>query len=146
MIFIHLLIGIILGKFFGNYLFFVFGSILPDFDHIYVIIKNRFFTINKVINSIKFEEKFGVKYKTPVFHSFLGLILFSVFIYFFSNKGGVFFAIAYFLHLMIDWLDIDEKYYLYPLKIKFEGFLPIWSKSEQILTIILLIFILIIQI
>jgi len=41
MIFIHLLIGMILGKIFGNYLFFILGSVIPDIDHIYIIIKNR---------------------------------------------------------------------------------------------------------
>jgi len=34
MILIHLLIGIILGKVFGYYSFFVIGSILPDIDHV----------------------------------------------------------------------------------------------------------------
>jgi hypothetical protein len=142
MIFVHLILGILLGKIFGGYLFFILGSILPDFDHLYIMFKNKFFSINKIIESIKFEKKFGVKYKTPLFHSILGLILFSTIIYFFSNIGALYFAIAYFLHLLIDWLDIDEKYYIYPAKIKFKGVLPIWSKFEQILTIILLIILL----
>lgn len=138
--FVHLLIGIILGKFFGNYSFFIIGSILPDFDHIYIMIKNKFFSIQKIKESIKFEKKFGIRYKTPLFHSLLGLILFTIIIYFFNNIGALYFAIAYFLHLLIDWIDIDEKHYLYPFKIKFNGILPIWSKFEQILTMILLIF------
>ncbi len=145
MIFVHLLIGIILGKFFGNYSFFIIGSIFPDFDHIYVMIKNKIFSMQKIKESIKFEKKFGIRYKTPLFHSLFGLILFTVIIYFFNNTGALCFAIAYFLHLLIDWIDIDEKYYLYPLKIKFNGVLPIWSKAEQILTIILLIFILLLH-
>ena len=143
MIFVHLLIGIILGMFFGNYFFFILGSILPDFDHIYVIIKNRFWNFKKIINSIKFERKFNIRYKTPLFHSFLSLILFSIIIYFLNNEKVIYFTIAYFLHLIIDWIDIDEKYYLYPIKIKFKGFLPIWSKFEKILTIILLLLIII---
>ncbi len=142
MIFIHLILGIILGKLFGGYLFFVLGSILPDFDHLYIILKNKFFSIKKIINSIRFEKKFGVKYKTPLLHSISGLILFSIIIYFFSKIGALYFAIAYFLHLLVDWMDIDEKYYLYPAKVKFKGFLPIWSKTEQILTIILLVLLL----
>lgn len=143
MIFIHLLLGLILGKIFGNYFFFILGSILPDLDHLYIIVKNRLFNLNKIIKSIKFEKRFGVKYKTPLFHSFLGLILFSAVIAFFDTKGAVLFATAYFLHLMVDWVDIDEKYYLYPLKVKFKGFLPIWSKLEKILTILLLIILII---
>lgn len=140
MIFIHLILGIILGKLSGNYVFFILGSVFPDFDHIYIIFKNKFFDIKQIKDSIKFEKKFGVKYKTPLFHSILGLILFSIIIYFFSKIGALYFAVAYFIHLIIDWIDIDKKYYLYPLKIKFKGVLPIWSKSEKILTIILLIF------
>jgi len=143
MIFIHLILGLILGKLFGNYFFFILGSILPDLDHLYVIIKNKFFSLNKILKSVKFEKRFGVRYKTPLFHSFLGLILFSVIIAFFDTKMATLFAIAYFLHLMVDWVDIDEKYYLYPLKIKFKGFLTIWSKLEEILTIILLIILII---
>ena len=139
MIFAHIIIGFILGKLSGSYIIFILGSVFPDFDHIYVMIKNRFFSINRIINSMKFEEKFGVRYKTPLFHSILGLILFSIITYFFSNIGALYFAMAYLLHLLIDWPDIDEKYYLYPLKIKFKGVLPIWSKLEQIFTIILLV-------
>ena len=143
MIFVHFILGILLGKIFGGYFFFILGSIFPDFDHLYIILKNKFFNINKIINSIKFEKKFGVKYKTPLFHSIFGLILFSIIIYFFNSIGALYFAVAYFSHLLIDWLDIDEKYFFYPLKIKFKGVLPIWSKSEQILTIILLLLLLI---
>ncbi|HLD55122.1 MAG TPA: metal-dependent hydrolase [Candidatus Nanoarchaeia archaeon] len=142
MIFIHLILGLILGKIFGGYLFFILGSILPDIDHLYIMFKNKFFSINKIINSIKFEKKFGIKYKTPLCHSILGLILFSIIVFCFNKMGALYFGLAYLLHLLIDWLDIDEKYYLYPAKIKFRGILPIWSKSEQVLTIILLILLL----
>jgi hypothetical protein len=141
MIFIHFLIGIILGLSFGNSYLFILGSIFPDIDHIFVIIKNRLFTRKKIIDSIRFEEKFGIRYKTPLFHSLLGLIFFSSILFIF-NKDAILFSIAYFIHLLFDWIDIDEKYYLYPLKIKFKGFLPIWSKQEKILTIILIILIL----
>lgn len=143
MIFIHLLIGIILGILFGNISFFILGSIFPDIDHIYIIIKNKLWNIKQIRESIKFEKKFNLKYKTPLVHSILGLIIFSSIIYLFNNSGTKYFAIAYFLHLLIDWLDIDEKYFLYPLKIKFKGFLPIWSKPEKIITLITILGILI---
>ncbi|MEK6935462.1 MAG: metal-dependent hydrolase [Nanoarchaeota archaeon] len=143
MIFIHLLLGIILGKFFGNCFFFILGSIFPDIDHIYVVIKYKLFNSRKFVNSIKFEKKYNIKYKTPLFHSLLGLILFSLIICLFNKNGAIVFSIAYLLHLLLDWMDIDEKYYFYPLKIKFRGFLPIWSRFEQILTILLIVIILI---
>ncbi|MBI4144008.1 metal-dependent hydrolase [Candidatus Woesearchaeota archaeon] len=142
MIFVHLIFGVILGKILGNYFFFILGSVLPDVDHLYILFKNRFFSIKKIIGSIKFEKKFGVEYKTPLFHSILGLVLFSTIVYFFNNQKALYFAIAYLLHLLIDWLDIDEKQFLYPVRIKYKGFLPIWSEFEQVLTILLLILLL----
>jgi len=142
MIFLHLLLGILLGKIFGNYLFFIIGSVFPDIDHLYILIKNKV-PIKKVIDSIKFEEKYKLRYKTALFHSLLGLSIFSSIILLINWKGTLIFATAYFLHLLIDWLDIDEKYYLYPFKIKFKGILPIWSKAEQILTLAILIILLI---
>ena|SRR3989344_4996604 len=137
MIFVHLLLAMILGKFYGNYLFLIVGSILPDLDHLYVIIKNKLWGISKIINTLKFEKDFGIRYKTPLLHSVFGLVLSSSIIYIFSIKGALFFAGVYLLHLLIDWTDVDEKYYLYPFKIKFQGFLPIWSRCEKILTVIL---------
>ena len=146
MIFIHLLLGIILGKIFGgSYFFFILGSLVPDLDHLYIIIKNKLWTLKKIKETIKYEHKFGIKYKTPLFHSILGLLIFSSFICLFSDMGALSFAIAYFLHFLVDWVDIDEKYFLYPLRIKFKGFLPIWSKTEKVLTIILIIIAIIIH-
>jgi hypothetical protein len=139
MIFVHLLLGIILGKLFGSYFFFILGSIFPDIDHIHIIIKYKLFGLKKIINSIKFEKKYNIRYKTAFVHSLLGLIIFSLIVALFNKQGAILFAIAYLLHLLIDWIDIDEKYYLYPLKIKFKGFLPIWSNIEKIITIILII-------
>lgn len=146
MIFAHLLIGIILGLVFKNYFFFILGSIFPDIDHAYIIIKNKIWSKKKIIESLEFEKKFRMKYKTPFFHSILGLIFFSTIIYLFNNSATIYFASAYFLHLLVDWIDIDEKYFLYPLKIKFKGFLPIWSRTEKIITIILIIIALILKI
>ncbi len=145
MIFVHFLLGIILGKIFGSYLFFILGSILPDLDHIYIIIKNKLWSLEKIIRTIKYEKKFGIRYKTPLFHSVLGLIVFSLIVCLFSISGAIYFGAAYFLHLLIDWLDVDEKYFLYPLKIKFKGFLPIWSKLEKVLVILLILIALILH-
>jgi len=88
---------------------------------------------------MKFESRFKIRYKTKFVHSLLGLIVFSIIVYFLDTKGALYFGIAYFLHLLIDWVDIDEKYYLYPFDIKFKGFLPIWSNFEKVVTLILLL-------
>ncbi len=146
MIFIHLLSGIIFGIIFQNPLFFILGSVLPDIDYLYVIIRNRLYNLKKLISSIKYERDYGLRYKIPLIHSILGLILFSLIVYLFNSKGAIYFGTAYFIHLLIDWIDIDEKYFLYPLKIKFKGFLPVWSRFEKILTITLIIILIILYI
>jgi len=139
MIFVHLILGLVLGKLFGNFWFFVIGSIFPDIDHFYIILKNKIFSWKKYVDSMKYEKKYKIRYKTAFVHSFLGLMVFSFLVGLFNVYGGIAFALAYFSHLLIDWTDIDEKYYLYPYKKKFSGFLPIWSRFEKIITIIALI-------
>ena len=118
--------------------FWFLGSVVPDIDHLCVMVKNKIFNCKKFIGSIKNERKYGIRYKTPQVHSLLGLIIFSLIACLISKQGAMIFAAAYFLHLLMDWPDIDEKYYLYPFKIKFLGFLPIWSRFEQIITVILI--------
>lgn len=137
MIFLHLIIGIIFGKITNNYLPWIIGSIIPDIDHIYIAIKNNLLN-KKLLDTIKNEEEYKIKYKTPLIHSILGLIIFSIIFYLLipNYQSTLFFSLAYFIHLIMDWPDKDIKYYLYPLKIKFQGFLPVWSKLEKIITII----------
>ncbi len=135
MIFLHIILGLVLGKLFGDYTFFILGSLFPDIDHIYVILKNKLFSIKKLILTVRYEEKYGLNYKTPLVHSFFGLILSTGIVYFlFGTSASRNFGLAYFFHFLLDWPDIDIKYYLFPLKIKFKGFLPIWSRFEQIVT------------
>lgn len=140
MIFLHLIIGLILGKVTHSYLPFILGSIIPDIDHLYIILKHKLYKnkFKTLIDSIKNEEKYKIRYKTPLVHSLLGLIILSGIFYIITrnNLSLIYFSFSYLMHLLMDWPDKDIKYYLYPFKIEFKGFLPIWSKTEQILTII----------
>jgi len=143
MIFLHLILGVILGKIYGSYFFFIAGSLFADIDHIYIyFIKGKFYTWKKFINALKYEDKHGIKSKTPLFHSILGMVIFTGVIYLFNQQGALYFGIAYLSHLLMDWVDKDEKIFLWPLKIEFRGFLPVWSTSEKIVTIIVTIFML----
>lgn len=141
MIFIHLLLGILLGQIFGNYFLFILGSIIPDIDHLYVAIKNGLLKQGIFLDSIRFEKRYKIKYKTPLVHSLLGLIIFSAIVFLFVKWQVIYFSIAYFLHLLADWPDVDEKYYLYPLKIKFKGPLKVFSNPEKIITLALMLLI-----
>ncbi len=144
MILFHFIIGLILGKLFNNLWLFVIASILPDIDHLYIIIKNKIFTYKRLINTLKYEEKYHIRFKTPLMHSILGLLICTLLYYLIFNQNRLYFALAYFVHLLLDWPDTDKKQFLYPLKYEFSGFLPIWSKTEKIIaTIFILILILI---
>jgi hypothetical protein len=139
MIFAHLLIGIILGQLFGSTPWFVLGSLMPDIDHIYVMLRNRFWSVRKIRDSLAFEDRHGVKYKTPLLHSVFGAALLTAAVFLLHHAAAVPFSIGYLFHLFVDWPDIDEKRFLFPFGVKFRGFLPIWSKAEQVLTVLLLI-------
>jgi hypothetical protein len=136
MIIVHAVIGAAAGNYFGNFWYFFAGSIFPDVDHIYVLLRNKIFTTRKIIDSIRFEEKYSLRFKTKFFHSLLGAIVFSLPILLINKNGAIIFFISYLFHLFLDWFDYDEKYYLYPSNIKFRGVLPIFSKQEIFITLI----------
>lgn len=138
MILAHIIIGTLPVE--NNFSWFWFmGSVIPDIDHIFIIFKNKLFSVNKLIDSIANEEKYGIRYKTKYTHSILGGLLISIIVSLISFSGGAYFFAGYMLHLALDFLDKDEKQYFYPLKIKIKGWLPIFSKTEIVFTIILLL-------
>lgn len=139
MIFVHSIVGITAGNYSGYFWYWFLGSIIPDIDHLWMLYRHKIFSREKIIDSMRFEEKYGINYKTKYIHSVFGAIIFSAPVFLIDATGGFYFFIAYLGHLLLDWLDQDIKYYLYPLKIKFRGFLPIWSYPERIFTIFLLI-------
>jgi len=145
MILAHAIIGIMpVEKYFSWFWF--LGSLFPDLDHIFIILKYRFFSPRKIVDSIFNEEKYGVKYKTKYFHSILGGIVFSTLIAIFNLSGGIYFFSGYSIHLALDLFDKDEKEYFFPFKKKVRGWLPIFSKPEIIFTILLILVYLIIRI
>lgn len=143
MILAHAIIGIMPVE--DNFSWFwFFGSVIPDLDHIFIIFKNKFFSINKLVDSIAFEEKYNVNYKTKYFHSILGAIIVSSAVSFISLSGGIYFLFGYLLHLALDFPDKDEKQYFYPFKLKIKGWAPIFSKQEIVFTACLIVFLIVI--
>jgi len=136
---VHPIIGITLGNYFGHFWFIVLGSVLPDIDHLIVIIKNRIFSWDKIIDSLRFEKKYKISYKTKYIHSIFGAVVISIPFAIVNLRGGLYFFSAYLIHLFLDWFDIDEKQYFYPFKKKLKGFLPIFSKTEIAFTLFLII-------
>ena len=118
--------------------FWFIGSVITDIDHLFVLYKYRIFSWAKLIDTEKFEDKYNIHFKTKYVHSIFGAVMMTIPVFLISREGAVYFFGAYLIHLALDWLDIDEKQYFYPLKIKTRGFLPIWSKPEIALTVALL--------
>ena len=122
----------------GGFSWFWFvGSVAADLDHLFILYYYKIFSWARFIDVIRFEEKYGMHFKTKYFHSIFGALITSAPIVFISKTGALYYFIAYVIHLFLDWPDIDEKQYLYPLKHKFRGFLPIFSKLEIIFTFLL---------
>ena len=137
MILAHPIIGVTLGNYFDHFWYFFIGSVFPDIDHLFVIVSQKIFSFKDIIGSLRFEKKYHLSYKTKYVHSLFGALIVSIPVAMFDVKGGLSFFIGYVIHLLLDWFDTDEKYYLYPLKKKFSGFLPVFSMTEIIFTIIL---------
>ena len=139
MILAHIIVGITAGTYVGdpNYIF--VGSVFPDIDHIYVIAKNKMYPSKKLIQTMRYAGDFDMRYKTPLIHSVFGAILCSAPIALWNPLGSIHFFYAYIGHLVLDWVDHDEKQYLFPLKKKFRGFLPIFSRVEIAFTFALLV-------
>lgn len=139
MIFIHGILGTLPVHNGAFSLAWFLGSIAPDIDHLFVLLKNRKLGLKNLWDSFYFEEKYELRYKTPLVHSLLGAVVISLPVFFFDTRSGLLFFVAYTIHLLIDWLDIDEKQYLYPFNFKIKGTLPIFSKFERWLTAFLIL-------
>lgn len=148
MIYLHLLLGIILGKITGHYLPFILGCALMDIDHIYSYFKSGVLTLKnlswkRIVYVVKNEDRTRAPGRTPLIHSVLGMIIFSAIYYLIRGEEVWFFIAGYASHLFLDIPDRDFTPILYPLKYGFQGHLAVWSKTERILTysaIIIIIF------
>ena len=138
MILAHAIIGVTAGNYFHSFWPILIGSVFPDIDHLFVVLRHRFFSLAKILDSMRFEKKYNVRYKTKFVHSVFGAFIFSFFVWiFFGKDDSFYFFLAYSGHLVLDWPDCDEKYYFFPFRIRFNGILPIASKLEIVFTIII---------
>jgi len=133
----HPLIGLLPVDHGGFSWFWLFGSIFPDIDHLFILLRHRIFSFGTAVERMRFEEKYGLRFKTPYVHSIIGAVVVSVAVAIISAHGAVYFFMAYCVHLLLDFPDRDEKEYFWPLKRKIRGFLPIGSKAEMIVTVAL---------
>lgn len=141
----HPLLGIVLGNHFGHFWFIFLGSVFPDLDHLAVIFKDRI-SLKKILKCFWLFErsfwpfkKYNTKYKSKYVHSILGAVVASGLASLFDFSGGLYFFIAYIIHLMIDMFCVEENQYFYPFKKKIKGFLFTPSKTEIVFTLLLVV-------
>jgi len=139
MLLAHTIAGVAAGNYFGHFWYVLVGSVFPDIDHIYTLLRHKILTPKKIVDTIRFEKKYNLVFKTPFVHSLFGAVVFGLPILFFDATGAGYFFVSYLGHLALDWPDLDDKQYLFPLKTKFHGSWPIGSKQEIIFTICLVI-------
>ncbi len=137
MIFAHSIVGIMPVSNSEFSWFWFIGSVIADIDHLFVLYSHKIFSLDKLVDAIKFEDKYGIHFKTKYIHSIFGAVITSIPILFISKEGALYYFVAYLIHLALDWPDRDEKQYFYPFKKKVIGFLPIFSKPEIIFTVLL---------
>lgn len=146
MIFAHIIAGLLPVENFNFSWFWFAGSLTPDLDHIFFIVKYKFFSYKKIAELFCNEEKYSLRLRTKYVHSLLGAVIISLPIFLYNTIGGTYFFAGYIFHLLLDWPDKDIKQYLYPLKKEFKGFLPIFSKPEKLFTLAILLIIIFIYI
>ena len=136
MIYLHGMLGLMLGAVFGHWAAFLVGAMIADIDHVYIYFASGALTLKniswkRVVDITKHQEKYNIHSKSPLMHSFFGLAACTLIFWLFMKEEALFFAIGYGTHLLLDWPDYEVKYYLYPLKTEFKGTLPIWSDLEK---------------
>lgn len=117
--------------------FWCLGSLIPDIDHLFVLYRHKIFSFQRAMEVMKNEDKYNLRFKTKYLHSIFGAVVLSLPVWLINHQGGVYFFIAYIVHLCMDLVDRDEKQYFYPFKLKVRGWLPILSKWEILFTIVL---------
>lgn len=131
----HLAAGLIIGKLTGDYPTAIISAVAIDLDHLVPYAqKNIIFNIKKILNSTKSTHDSARSY----LHSFIALPILVLIISLFNFKTGLIFGLGYLSHFLLDALDDDDFYPLFPWK-KFNtrGFIGYYSKAEFVFTLIL---------
>jgi len=133
----HLAAGLIIGKLTGDYPTAIISAVAIDIDHLVPYVKKRIiFDFKKMWHSAKSTHDSARSF----LHSFISLPILTGLVMLFSFKAGIVFGLGYLSHFLLDALDDDDFYPLFPWK-KFNtrGFIGYYSKAEFIFTVILFI-------
>lgn len=133
----HLAAGLIIGKLTGDYPTAIIGAVAIDLDHLIPHVKNKIiFNVKEMLKVAKSTHESSRSY----FHSFFALPILVGLVALFSVKVALVFALGYLSHFLLDAIDDDDFYPLFPwLKFNTRGFIGYYSKVELVFTVILFI-------
>ncbi len=131
----HLAAGLIVGKLTGDYPTAIISAVAIDLDHLIPHVKNKIiFNVKEMLRVAKSTHESSRSY----LHNFIALIVLTVVVCLFNLRTGLVFGLGYLSHFLLDAIDDDDFYPLFPWK-KFNtrGFIGYYSKAEFVFTIIL---------
>ena len=130
--------GIVIGKFTGNYFYAILGSLIIDIDHTFAYIRhNLIFDPKKLLLSM-FDPKDETGDQRGLFHNvFVWALITGIVYYNFDYTVSITFSLAYLSHLLLDLLDSSDYYPFYPIDYKIKGPIEYLSRYEFALSSIL---------
>lgn len=136
----HVMAGLVVGKFTGNYSLAVFMSVVPDLDHLFSYAKNDIlFKFDKFLKAaLNPRDPYGDQ--RYIFHNIIFCILASFLVSLINYQIGVVFALAYLGHILLDSIDSSDYFPFFPNKsINVRGPIGYFSKKEFFVFLILVI-------
>jgi membrane-bound metal-dependent hydrolase YbcI (DUF457 family) len=134
----HLVAGLLIGELTGYYIPALIGSLFLDLDHLIAFAQQ-----GAILNLRKFwrysTAVIELDGERTVLHSFTAWLFLSIIVVLFSPSIGIAFSLGYFFHLMLDMLDGEDFYGLWPLKINFHGPIRYLSGVELVITFAMLV-------
>ena len=134
----HLAAGLIIGKLTGDYTVAFIGATAVDLDHLFAFYRSHVLLKFKKIIAATTSQNFIVDDQRNYFHNILFFLVVSAIILMINFKIGLVFSLAYLSHLILDSLDDQTYFPLYPYKkINSRGPIKYFSQQEVIFALVL---------
>ncbi|MBT3689786.1 hypothetical protein HN800_02395 [bacterium] len=134
----HLASGLIIGKITGDYTTAIIASLIIDIDHFVPLYKQGIFTKWKTFKHVVLSSNNPQGSARTYLHNVFVFLGISIISYLINPVIGTVVAISYFFHLVLDCLDDEDLYILYPSKkINIKGPFGYFSYIELAFTVVL---------
>jgi membrane-bound metal-dependent hydrolase YbcI (DUF457 family) len=137
----HVVAGLIIGHFSGNYALSLTAAVIPDIDHIPSYLRHKvLFKPGKLMEALKATDDPWGDQRGLLHNILVWLVLSLICLSFLDLKIALVLSAAYLSHLVLDALDNADYYPFAPSKKgAFRGPIGYFSKSELVFSLILLV-------